>query len=146
MNTNNYVIIAVIILAVGGGAFYGGMQFQKSKTPANPFANGNFQGRQMAGQNGIRTATNGQRMNGGGMVSGEILKKDAESITVKMRDGSTKLVLIGEKTSITKSTDGKSEDLEIGKDIMANGTASSDGSVVAEFIQIRPSEMAPVRD
>lgn len=138
MNNKKIILIsAILILIAVGGGFYGGMKYAGSKNlPKNFQANGtNFQG--MRQGSGVRTGA------GGGLVSGEILKKDDKSITIKLRDGGSKIVYISDSTSISKSTDGFKNDLEIGKNVMVNGSAGQDGSVVAQNIQIRPVQLTP---
>jgi transcription elongation GreA/GreB family factor len=49
-------------------------------------------------------------------VGGEILSKDATSLTLKMQDGSTKIVLISPSTQVMKNTEGTADDLVVGGD------------------------------
>lgn len=138
MNNKNVILVsAILILIAAAGGFYGGMKYAGSKNPQKNFqANGaNFQG--MRQGNGVRTGARG------GLVSGEILKKDDKSITVKLRDGGSKIIYISDSTTISKSTDGSKNDLEIGKNVMVNGSTGQDGSVVAQNIQIRPVQPTP---
>ena len=132
----NPVIITVIAaLLFGTGGFFGGMQYQKSQRTSGSFgnrqfsANSNLQG---------RTGQNGQRM-GTGRVMGEILSIDDESFTVKLPDSSSKIVLLSENTSYSKSSEGNREDLKVGDQVGIFGTTNSDGSVSANDIQINPS-------
>src|SRR3989344_5045276 len=97
MKNKQLIITIVAILIVGAGAFFGGMKYQESKSPANRM--GQFQGGQ-----GIR---NGQQVRlGGGAVMGEVISIDDKSITVKTQDGSTKLVLLSDSVTISKTETG----------------------------------------
>lgn len=126
------LIVAVVIAA--GAAFYGGMQYQKNKAPQDT---GGFRGQ--FGQNG-----SGQRrgMTGGSgtrPVTGEILSADNTSITVKLPDGSSKIVILSDKTTINKAAEATKTDLTAGTNIAAFGTQNTDGSVTAVSIQLNPT-------
>ncbi len=134
-----YVIIIVVI--VGAAAFLGGIHYQKSR----PFSgdqifqrSGNGQFRQQFG--GAQGGQGGQfvgRRNGGA-VMGEILSTDANSITVKLPDESSKIVVLSGSTAINKSANGTKDDLKAGERVAVFGTANSDGSVTAQNIQLNP--------
>ncbi|MEQ1500047.1 MAG: hypothetical protein ABL917_01590 [Parcubacteria group bacterium] len=126
---NKKIIITVVVMVCV--ALYGGFIYGKSKTPLRgQFANGQFPGN----QNGPR----GTGMMNGGFTMGEIIFKDATSVTIKMQDGSTKIALIATSTQVMKSTSGTFSDLNIGTNITISGTSNSDGSVTAQSVQIRP--------
>lgn len=141
------IIIIVAALLVGGGAFYGGMKYGQSKI-AGSFANlRNLSpeerqqrlqqtGAGMAGSFGNRAGN----QSGAGFVSGDIIAKDNQSITVKLRDNSSKIIFYSGTTEISKFASGASGDLEVGKTVTINGTANSDGSLTAQSIQIRPAQ------
>ncbi len=144
MNKNIFVALSVVI-AVGGGAFFCGMKYQESKSaPAFPMAK-NFQGKPggAAADSGARANRNG----GGGMVVGEIIAVDGDSITVKSANGASKIVFFSEKTSIGNFVAAQPGDLAVGQSVMAAGTAGADGSIVAGNIQIgaaaRPAKTPP---
>lgn len=127
---NNYLVIIVAII-VGLVGFYGGVKYQESKTPE--FARNipeNFE--QMRGQmehslnNSSELAT----------FRGEIISKDDSSITVKLSDDSSKIVIFSDSTGINKSEEGLIEDLSEGVQVMVVGQTNSDGSVTARNIQI----------
>ncbi|MFZ2522228.1 MAG: hypothetical protein WAX44_04585 [Minisyncoccia bacterium] len=137
---NKKIITGVIVVVVVGGVFYGGMTYGKSATPARgQFANGQFTGN----INGARGAGARVGMNGG-FTAGEIISKDATSVTIKMQDGSTKIALIASSTQIMKSSTGSLSDLSTGVNVTITGAANSDGSVTAQSMQIRPAGSAPI--
>jgi hypothetical protein len=137
---NNLIIGVIVALIIGGGVgFFAGMTYQKNQKPnfATFSANGgNFQG----GQRG-----NGQFRTGGanGIAGsrptiGEIISSDDKSITVKLQDGSSKIVILTDKTSVNKEAEGTREDLKTGTNVMVIGTSNSDGSETATNIQLNP--------
>lgn len=137
----NKTLISILVVAVvvGGGAFYGGMKYSQGKTPQG-FAGGEGGG---GGQHQPGTAGDGFRgvrgnQSGGGFTSGDILSKDDKSITVKMRDGGSKIIFYSDTTEVGKFVNGAISDLEIGKTVSVNGKVNSDGSITAQSIQLRP--------
>lgn len=144
LTANTKVIIAVALaLVVGGGAgFFGGMKYQESKTVAGRVGNGNFQFQANGGtiRNGGSTGrTNG---NGNGVafrpVDGEIASVDDKSITVKMTDGTSRIILFSDSTMINKSLEASKTDLTVGQKVAVFGTQNSDGSVTAQSIELNP--------
>jgi hypothetical protein len=127
--TLNIVIIAVL---VGAASFFGGMQYQKGQIPQNT-----RQQRGPSGQNGQGTRVGGG--NGGRQVMGEIISQDDKSITVKMQDGSTRIVLVSDTTTVNKEAQGAKSDLQVGQRVGVFGTDNTDGSVVAQSIQLNPT-------
>jgi len=124
---NSIIITTILVLIVGAGAFFAGMKYQQSQSPRF----GNFQG-----------TRNGQFQQGGQSVrpvNGEIISQDEKSITVKMQDGSSKIVLVGDNTAINKSAEGAKSDFKVGEQVAVFGTQNSDGSVTAQNIQLNPS-------
>lgn len=71
-------------------------------------------------------------------VSGEILSIDDTSITVKMPDGGSKIVMISEKTTMNKASSASKSDLKVGSQVAVFGQDNSDGSVTAQSIQLDP--------
>lgn len=72
------------------------------------------------------------------MVAGEIISKDEKSVTVKLRDGGSKIVFYYDGTKIDKFVSGNAADLEVGKNVVVSGTTNFDGSVTAQSVQVRP--------
>lgn len=138
MNKNIVITILLIIMA-GVGSFFGGIKYQESRRPAN--------GRQFNQQFGQRNGgPNGTNRNGFRPVAGEIIANDDKSITVKLTDGSSKIVLLSDKTTISKSDIGAKSDLKTSEKVVVFGIANSDGSITALSIQLNPTarEASPI--
>lgn len=133
----NIIIVSLVILAVGGGAFFGGMKYQEGKSASVPAGARNFQTMTGGGQapSGVRANRNGD-----GMIVGEIIAVDDDNVTVKSADGASKIVFFSEKTSIGNFIAAQADDLAIGQNITAAGTAGADGSIIAQNIQIGAPE------
>jgi hypothetical protein len=130
----NKLIISLVLVAlvIGGGAFFGGMQYAKANSgPSGARGAGAFTGR--AGAGGARNA--------GGFTSGQVLSKDATSITLKLNNGGSKTVYFSDKTIVTKMATGTMDDVSANTEVTITGTANSDGSIAASMIQIRPQGM-----
>ncbi len=140
----NKLVTGIIITAVivGGAGFYGGMKYGQNKAQANIMSA--FQSRRQGGAGG--QFGGGQRgganagMNG---ASGEILSKDDKSITLKLRDGGSKIVLISDSTAVAKTVSGTAQDLSVGQQVMVFGSTNSDGSITAQVVQLRPPMPSP---
>jgi len=130
------IIIALVII-IGGGAFYGGMKYGQSKNSSNNFTNQNFQNLTPAQRQQFSQGAN--RGNGSGSLTGEVISEDQQSLTVKMLDGSSKIVFFSDSTIVSKTAEGSTSDIKIGNQVMVSGQQNSDGSYTAKNIQIRPS-------
>ncbi len=146
MNKNVMIIAGIMgIVVVGVTAFYGGVKYGKNQRGATRMGQGGmmqFGGAQgFGGRGGARGAGGPQ---GGGFVTGEIISKDDTSVTVKMRDGGSKIIFFSDTTQVMKAVTGLATDLAVGQSVMSTGKANADGSVSAESIQIRPAMPTPV--
>jgi len=126
MDSKNSIILIIIFIAVGAGSFYGGIQYDKKQTTQSLQTRQGARVRGSPGQNGF----NGAR--------GEIISIDDKSLTLKLADGSSKIVLVNDKTTIDKTTKGSKSDLQTGQQIMVFGTQNSDGSITAQSVQLNP--------
>lgn len=138
MNKNLTIAIVSTAVIVGGAAFAGGMKYQQMKSPVRNFGANNTAGQAFrAGGNAGR----GQGQAGFRPVSGDIIAADAKSITVKLADGSSKIVFLSDKTMINKAATATTAELIVGAKVAAFGTDNSDGSVTAQSIQLNPTNM-----
>lgn len=124
------IISIIVIILVGAGSFYGGMIYGKNQSTKS-FNPQNFRIGQAGNRNGNGAATN--------FLTGDIIAKDDKSITIKLRDGGSKIVFYSDTTEISKFASGTLSDLEIGKSVSVQGQSNSDGSVTSQIIQIRPT-------
>ncbi len=133
---NTRVIVPIITAVIGlGTGLLGGYEYRNyvlSKARAN-FGSGTGAQRFIAGRN--VQGTLGARSNA---VVGSILSMDSSSITVKMADGSTKIVLFSPSTTYSNTVNASQSDLKVGGNIAVFGTTNTDGTVTATNIQINP--------
>lgn len=143
----NHLIIGVIFALILGGAvgFIGGMQYQKSQRTnfmtftAGDAENGQTVQKGESGQNrGFGQGASGSTAMIGRPVTGEVISSDENSVTVKLTDGSSKIVLVNDETTINKQSEGTLEDLKTGETIAAFGETNSDGSITAVSVQLNP--------
>jgi hypothetical protein len=138
MNEKKYkqhmmIVVAIAVVLIGVSFYAGTKHGQKSGLAS---MRGQFPAGQMGGARaGARFAS------GGGVVMGSILSKDATSMTVQGRDGSSKIILYSGSTQIAKSAAGTADDVAVGTQVSVIGTQNPDGSVTAQSIQIRPADM-----
>lgn len=154
--SKNYLVVSLVALVFGGGGFWGGWQFGQGQTNQPRV----FQGlenispdeRQQIfrqfGAEGMRVA--GRRLGGAqaglGFVVGEVISNDGKSLTVKLRDGGSRIIFFSDSTSIGTLTQSSPRDLLVGKEVVVNGNANSDGSITAQSIQIRPTSLPSSAD
>ncbi len=130
MKTNQIIITVLIAIIVAGAGFFGGMQFEKSKVTSNP--TNNF----VAMRNGTGTRFGNRAGNGS---TGQVISQDANSLTIKLNDGSSKIILLSSNTKFSKTDTASLSDIKTGDRIMIIGTPNSDGSETADTIFLNPN-------
>lgn len=110
-----------------GGGFGANLTAEERQARATQFGSARGQGR--------GTPAGG----GAGFASGEVLSTDTKSMTIKMRDGGSKIIFLADSTQIMKSSAGVVGDVRVGSEVTVMGTAGTDGTITAQSIQIRPA-------
>lgn len=126
LNSLKPLLITGGAIVLGGFSFYGGVLFQKSKTPATQdFAS-------TSSPNGAQTFNGPRRM-----TLSEVTAVSSTSITVTT-DGSSKTYTINSDTTIQKDgATAAASDIVVGDKVLI--IASSDDSSVARRIDINPT-------
>lgn len=125
---NLTVVLVVVGLVTALIGFWGGTYYQKNQQSTD------FVG-QMNGQQDTDSSSQQMTRNqAGGLVSGEITSISESSITIKTEDGSSKLVVYSDSTTISKTAEVSIDDLEVGDEANIMGDEDSDGIVTAQTI------------
>lgn len=139
MNSKTIIIVSILVIAVGIGAFFAGMQYGKNAGIGAKQYQRFQQG--MIGRNGNGFFRRGTAQNAGETpIRGQIINTGNGTVTVKMQDGESKIIILSGTTQITKSATGSASDLKNGEQILVVGTNNSDGSVTADTVQLSATQ------
>lgn len=127
---NKLPFYILIVLVVAGLSFYGGMKYQQAKKPTLNFSNNNLN-RNFVSRNGFSTTTREQ------MITGEIISKDNNLITLKLPTGNSLIIVYSDETKINKIEPAQLSDLEVGKNVSVVGKPNNNSTISATSIQIR---------
>jgi hypothetical protein len=147
--SNQKIILACTITAVVAGTlgYVGGVKMSGMRRTVQ-FGGGERNVMMTRGGEGNSTAQkpsgNVGRIMGPRSTIGEVIAKDANSMTVKMNDGSSRIIILSDKTTYRISSDANLDKIEVGTKIAAFGETGSDGSITATSIEINPVMMTPV--
>ena len=140
------MVWSLVVILVGVGAFFGGRKSENNSLSSHGLirgAGGNvsgFNGPGVNGRAGANRPGGPVGMAGGDVTSGDVAAKDATSITLKTRDGSSKIVFVSGSTAVAKSAPGSLGDLSVGQSVMVTGKTNPDGSITAQNVQVRPTQ------
>lgn len=135
------LIVIIAVLVAGGGGFFAGSKYQSQQRKGGWPTTTTNQGQLRPGENRKGGWGEGQGQGnriGFRPVKGEIIGTDEKSITVKMDDGSSKIILISDTTQIYQAETASREDLTEGTTVSVFGTTNTDGSVSAQNIELNP--------
>jgi hypothetical protein len=133
----------IVVVAVGAGAFYGGTVY--AATQVNNTRTAFFNGRGGNGGGGGYGGNGGPGGGGrGGGVIGTIKSVNGNTMLVSTAQNVTTVTLTG-STTIAKTVNGTTADLQPGQNVTVRGQADSSGNVTATTIQLVPAGSFPGR-
>ncbi len=134
MKNKNLFLTILIVVLFSAVSFIAGKNFpdRGGSQMANRGQFGN-QGRNM--ENGQKFAGTQMR---GGQILGEITAIENDKVTIKEVNGSSKVILLTEETSIVKTTVAPITDLKVGGKIAVFGKSTTDAIISAQNIQLNP--------
>lgn len=98
------------------------MKYGESKGGPGNFSLQNFQNLSEEERQQISQGKAGEMGRGTNFgLSGEVIAKDEQSLTLKMQDGGSKIVFFSDSTQISKTTEGSINDVEVGKTLSVGG-------------------------
>ena len=135
MNKNSMMIIAAVLIVLAGvGGFVGGVFFTKAHAGQGLTAIGNGNGNEFRRFGGMMGA-NGQNQNSRG-GRGQVVSLGNGTMTIKLPDGSTKLVVVSNSTNYLKTDKVSQSDIKTGDTVTIVGTHNSDGSITAQDVLV----------
>lgn len=129
-----WALVAIaVVAAVGGGAFYAGLQVGKNQAQQQmaQFARQRFAGMQQGGQ---LPATPGAPQGAGGGLAGTVKEVQGDILVLTTDQGDVQ-VRVTENTLIRKTMTVNLGDLEQGERVIVSGTRAEDGTITARTIQ-----------
>jgi len=126
-------IFIVIALIIAAGAFYLGMKYQQSKGPNFNFNRGNVLNKRFATSSNNFFGNQGRER----IIRGQIIAKDEKSLTIKLPNGSSQIVIYSNDTKVEKSVAGQISDLQIGQSVDVSVKNIDNNILSANSILIR---------
>lgn len=132
MKNTNILLFLLLITLFSGASFFAGTKYQQRQSPINT-RRAQFNN-QTLDPKGIQN----RQMMGRAMINGEIIAQDDQSVTIKLADGSSKIILLSSETSINQATQATVSDLKVDEKVAIFGQTNNDGSTTAQSIQLNP--------
>ena len=142
MKTNTIILVVVLMLAIGGGSFGIGYKVAQGKNSFGNFARNGANQMMARGDRNGQGLGQGQQvggmMRGNRQIAGEVIALDDKTMTIKMADGSSKIVLLSSTMTISKSIDAPKTELKVGSNVAVFGAQNTDGSQTATTVELDP--------
>ena len=154
MNRTAMIIVGiVVVLAVGGGSFYGGTVYGKSQAQAaipllldqqadgQPGFTGQagWQGGGFQPGAGRLGGEAGERRIAGGMTFGQIESIEGSEIVLAGADNQKVRVRVTDTTLIEKNASVTVQQLEVGESVTVSGSSNEDGTITARSLSVVPA-------
>ena len=145
MNRALQIILAiVVVVAVAGGSFYGGMVYGKQQSQVLPGVVFRQGGQPGSGENGQFQFPNDNQQGGGGTrqgvtgsgVFGEITQIGDGLLVIKDTNGKETQVHVTDTTLIEKNASVSISDLAAGETVIVSGSQADDGTITARSVQV----------
>jgi hypothetical protein len=140
------VLGILLVVAIAGGSFYGGMVYGKNQAESEFPALGEFEGMpggrgQFGGEAGARPgADTGQtERTQGGSLFGEIQSIGDGEMTIVDQSGEKVQIYVTDTTLIQKQAEVTLADLDEGETVVISGSRGDDGSITARTLQVSPA-------
>ena len=135
------LIAVILVLLCSGVAFFGGYKCGQSKS-GSKFDPINMKGELPSGNipNGANnnTAKDGSKnTDSSGQVVGSISAISDNNLTVQMENGSSNIVYFSNNVYVGQMTEMSKKTLATGTAVLILGSSNSDGTFIAESIQIK---------
>lgn len=127
MKNQQLLVMVLVAVIIALAAFFGGVKYQQGRQAKSLAQTRGQFGR--SGQGAFR---------GGRAVTGEVVASDDKTLTIKLVDGSTKIIILSSTTNISRATQGSRDDLKVGTRVSVFGGENNDGSVTAQNILLNP--------
>ena len=144
MKKTTIALIAILVVAAIGGAFYGGTKVGEQRARQNMLTTFQSGGRVMGGQfpggggqfpgaRGTPEARQGRTLVFGGGTVGTIESIEGNIVTISTDDATIR-VQTSDTTLIEKTMPVQVTDLEVGEQVLVSGSENADGSLNARSI------------
>lgn len=131
-------IIIIALIVVGASAFYAGNKYGAVQKNNRSMISGNKGGIFLG--NGERRGAGAPDK--GSLVRGQVISKNTSTITIKLDNGGSKVVLYSTSTLVRQTVQTTVDQIQPGENVTVTGAANSDGSVTANSIQMVPANQA----
>lgn len=132
---NKKIITSMIMLVVGIGMFFAGMKFEAKKT-ASILQSKIEQVADNQNKNQDQKQVQDQSKEKPTSIIGEVISRDEQGLTIKMKDGIEKEIFVSQDTKVRKTEFVDFSVISIGQQVSVNFKNGENGRVNADGISI----------